>query len=537
MASIIVDNKKSGKYLRIVESYRDEEGKSRVKTLYNLGKLENYSAASLKRIGERLYVLGGGELKDLLGEGIHEEGRYNYGYYLIYAKVMRYYGLDRLLERIGKRKRLSYSLYQAVMLMLLERLHDPASKRSNYFNQQEYLGLEQVALQHLYRSLDYLSAHNGLIQQQIFQTGRDLFNQQLDVVFYDVTTFYFESSVEQEGKLRQKGFSKDGKIGDTQVVFAMLIDRYKQPIGYKLYAGNTFEGHTYQDMVAALKKEYQIERIVLVADRGMMSKDNLKIVGEQGYEFIMGERLKSLPATVQQKLLKLDDYQHEWISTAAEPVKVRYTLLEHEGRKLIATYSEKRAEKDRKEREEKIRKAEKLLKHPSQLKKKARHYFLKNEQGEAYVLDTEKIRQSQRYDGFLCIAYRARDLTHEQVLDHYHHLFQIEHSFRTFKSYLETRPMFHWTDERIAGHICLCYIAYALLNCLKLKLEKKRTPMSEGQIRKVLDKMQVSLIRQKDQFYYLRSKQSEQTTHLLKAVGEKGLPDLISKDQIIKHLR
>jgi transposase len=317
----------------------------------------------------------------------------------------------------------------------------------------------------------------------------------------------------------------------------MLIDRYKQPIGYKLYAGNTFEGHTYQDMVTSLKKEYQIERIVLVADRGMMSKDNLKIVGEQGYEFIMGERLKSLPATVQQKLLKLEDYHHEWISTAADPVKVRYVLLEHEGRKLIATYSEKRAEKDRKEREEKIKKAEKLLKHPSQLKKKARHYFLKNEQGEAYVLDTEKIRQSQRYDGFLCIAYRARDLTHEQVLDHYHHLYQIEHSFRNFKSYLETRPMFHWTDERIAGHICLCYIAYAFLNCLKLKLDKKRTPMSEGQIRKVLDKMQVSLISQRDQQYYLRAKQSEQTANLLKAVGEKGLPDLISKDQIIRYLR
>lgn len=238
--------------------------------------------------------------------------------------------------------------------------------------------------------------------------------------------------------LRQKGFSKDGKIGDTQVVFAMLIDRYKQPIGYKLYAGNTFEGHTYQDMVTALKKEYQIERIVLVADRGMMNKDNLKIIGEQGYEFIMGERLKSLPATVQQKLLCLDDYQHEWISTAAEPVKVRYMLLEHEGRKLIATYSEKRAEKDRKEREEKLHKAEKLLKHPSQLKKKAHHYFLKNEQGEAYVMDTDKIRRSQRYDGFLCIAYRAKNLTHEQVLDHYHHLFQIELGVKRIPSALSS---------------------------------------------------------------------------------------------------
>ncbi|MFP4091198.1 MAG: hypothetical protein ACLFT3_12900 [Cyclobacteriaceae bacterium] len=90
MASIIVDNKKSGKYLRIVESYRDEQGKSQVKTLYNLGRLDNYSAASLRRMGERLYVLGGGDLKGLLGEGICEEGRYNYGYYLIYAKIIRY---------------------------------------------------------------------------------------------------------------------------------------------------------------------------------------------------------------------------------------------------------------------------------------------------------------------------------------------------------------------------------------------------------------------------------------------------------------
>lgn len=212
-------------------------------------------------------------------------------------------------------------------------------------------------------------------------------------------------------------------------------------------------------------------------------------------------------------------------------------LLEHEGRKLIATYSEKRAEKDRKEREEKLRKAEQLLKKPSQLKKKALHYFLKNEQGETYVLDAEKIKQSQRYDGFLCIAYRAKDLTHEQVLDHYHHLYQIEHSFRTFKSYLETRPMFHWTDERIAGHICLCYMAYALLNHLKLRPDKQRTPMSEQQMRKALDQMQVSLIRQQDQFYYLRSKQSENTAHLLKAVAEKGLPDLISKDQIIRYLQ
>jgi len=132
-----------------------------------------------------------------------------------------------------------------VLLLLVERLNDPCNKRSSFFHQNEYLGLPAVPLQHLYKSLDYLANHNRLIQQCIHQTGRNLFNQQLDVVFYDVTTFYFDSEVEKEEALRQKGFGKDGKVGKTQVVFEMLIDKYKQPIGYQLYRGDQWEGKTY----------------------------------------------------------------------------------------------------------------------------------------------------------------------------------------------------------------------------------------------------------------------------------------------------
>jgi hypothetical protein len=260
MASIIIDKKKSGDYIRIVESYR-ENGKPKTRTLYTLGRVDGFSPGSLKKMGQRLYVLGGGDLKDLLGESVQEEGRYNYGFYLIYQKVFAHYGLDRLVDRIGKRAKLSYSLSQVVLFLLLERLNDPCSKLGSYHHQEEYLGLPQVQLQHIYRSLDYLADHSKLIQQAIFHTGRDLFNQQLDVVFYDVTTFYFESEVEKPESLRQKGFSKDGKIGSTQVVFAMLIDRNKQPIGYRLYSGDTWEGYTYEQMINSLKKEYMIEKV------------------------------------------------------------------------------------------------------------------------------------------------------------------------------------------------------------------------------------------------------------------------------------
>ena len=240
--------------------------------------------------------------------------------------------------------------------MLLERLNDPCSKLGSYHHQEEYLGLPQVQLQHIYRCLDYLADHSKLIQQAIFYTGRDLFNQQLDVVFYDVTTFYFESEVEKPESLRQKGFSKDGKIGSTQVVFAMLIDRNKQPIGYRLYSGGTWEGYTYEQMINSLKKEYMIEKVILVADRGMLNTDNIQATEDNGYEFIMGERLKVLPQAIQRQLIDLQQYEHEWISTSSDPIRVRFRVIEYKDRKIIGTFSARRAEKDRIEREEKLRK-------------------------------------------------------------------------------------------------------------------------------------------------------------------------------------
>ena len=144
-----------------------------------------------------------------------------------------------------------------------------------------------------------------IIQQQIFTTGRNLFNQKLDVVFYDVTTFYFESEVEKEGELRQMGFGKDGKIGNTQILFCMMIDRDKNPIGYRIFKGDTYEGHTFEKALEDLTKQYQIDKIIVVADRGMLSKNNLQITTDKGYEFIIGERLKTLPKAIQNPLLDL----------------------------------------------------------------------------------------------------------------------------------------------------------------------------------------------------------------------------------------
>jgi transposase len=538
MSFLKVERKSSGTYLRILESYRDSHGQVRHRIVHSLGKVEDYTPEQLRQIGIRLYELGGGDIKALLEGNIEEAGRYNYGYYQIYRKAFEYYQLDDLLRRIAKRGKVSFDLDSAVMLMLLERLQEPCSKRSNYVNQLDYAGLEPVYLQHLYRALDKLAADNKLIQQQIFTTGRDLFNQTLDVVFYDVTTLYFESEKEYPGNLRQKGFSKDGKIGQTQILFCMLIDADMYPVGYQIFHGNTFEGHTLPHAIAQLKKDYNINKIIIVADRGMIGKKNIAAITGNGYEFIVGERLKNLPAAIQTRLLNTDNYNQTWVydDASGEPIALQYYVTRHNNKTLIATYSKNRAAKDKQEREQKLKTADTLLKNPSLIKKKASRYFIKQQSKDTYELDSEKIKQNEKYDGLLAIATNTANLTHQQVLEQYKQLFKIEHAFRTFKSHLETRPIFHWTNKRIEGHICLCYIAYTLHHWILKKLCDFPIPVTETILRKMLDSMQVSLIQHNDKKIYLRSAQQPYEVKLQQALGIKPLPPILAKDSLANYL-
>ena len=155
----------------------------------------------------------------------------------------------------------------------------------------------------IYRSLDYLYENQEPIKQLIYSKGRNLFNQKLDLVFYDVTTFYFDSDVEDG--FREKGFGKDGKIGNTIVAFGLLIDQNKQPVGYEVYHGKQYEGHTFSDAITRLKEKYQIDKVICVADTGMMNQDNLEEVQEAEYEYIFGERLKNLAQGIQNEILEL----------------------------------------------------------------------------------------------------------------------------------------------------------------------------------------------------------------------------------------
>jgi transposase len=530
MAYLRREKKKDKIYLSICENYRDAKGKVARRVLHNIGNVDSIGEASLERIASQLLSL----LKKPIPTFITKELlRVNYGFsHVLYACLQRY-GLVSYFNRLSKKHKLSYDLLSPILLMLCDRINDPLSKLGSYNVQQEYYGIKEIELHQIYRSLDYLAKYNEAIQSHIYQYNRDLFNYALDVVFFDVTTFYFDSAVVKENELRQLGFGKDGKIGKTQLVFSLLIDKNKMPIGFEIFNGKQFEGHTFEKAINQLKTKYNIGKVIVVADSGMMNKGNIALFDKENnaeqYEYIVGDRLKNLPHVTKEFLINKENYTTTITTDKDNPIKI--CVVNQANKTIIGTWSAKRAAKDKYERDQKVKKAEVLLKNQSQLKKKPRNYYLKTTDEIKYEIDTQRIADDEKYDGYKAIATNTKTITNEEVLEQYSYLYQIEHSFRTFKSFLETRPMYHWTDERIKGHLVMCYISFVILRFLQ-----EKTEMTEQQLRKTLSKMQLSKIENEKELFWLRSANSNEINIVNHKLNLKIIPDTISQTNIKKYI-
>jgi hypothetical protein len=529
MAFLRSEKKKSGTYLRIMQSYR-EGGKARQRTLYSLGKLEDYTADQLENIARKLMELAGRDLSELVGGTFQEQGRYNYGYAQVLHELWSVFGLDVLMNRIKRSSRVSIDIERVLILMIAERMNDPCSKRGVYFHQSDYLGFgEEIPLHHLYRTLDVLSDREEQIKQYLFSRKRSLFSSVLDVVFYDVTTLYFDSQVEQEDALRQKGYSKDGKAHKTQIVLGLLVDKARNPITYQIYQGNTYEGATMMDALRKMKKHFTIDQVVVVADSAMIDKNNRDFMVDRGIDYIIGDSIKTLGKAITEKLIDKDNHQAIDGATAQS---FTYTEQMHKGRRIICTWSTKRARKDAHQRQVLIDKAQKWLDNPAKYnqvtKRGAGRFITTSGDGQPIELNTAKMEADARYDGFKAIA-TTTDLTVAEVLAKYHDLFEVEHSFRALKSQLEIRPLFHWTDKRIKGHVCMCFMAYTFINHLR-----NTTAMQYDDIIRTIDRMQVSdvLDPQTGKRFYMRAKVCEQQQLISTKLGLRVLNDTMPQSTI-----
>ena len=184
MAFLRVENKKSGTYLRIVESYKDK-GKPKHKTLHSLGKVEDYPPSQLESIAKKLLECAGLNMKDIVADSFEEVARVNYGYALVIKAIWKLFNMNEFVAKVNIRSKVKFDWMQSLQVMVSERINDPVSKRQTYFNQEEYIGFgdQDMDLQHFYRTMDLLSTHQELLKEHLFVQQQNLFSQELDVVF------------------------------------------------------------------------------------------------------------------------------------------------------------------------------------------------------------------------------------------------------------------------------------------------------------------------------------------------------------------
>jgi len=484
---------KGYEYIKLVESFR-ESGTTKHRVLFNFGRADviRKDEGFLKIVNRLCEVVKSSpDIVKLdasfLDEGGEEADLLNYGY-IPYLKLWQELGIEDCLEEVEYCTKLTFSLPRTVFLMVCQHLLSPMSKLATFQRQSRYFNMPEIPLHQMYRALEYLSQEKDEIEKGLFDYNYIRTNKTVEVVFYDLTTLHFESQLSDE-ELREFGFSKAGKYNEVQVMLGLIIDANGLPVGYELLKGNTYEGHTIDDVLKKIQKRFKISRVIIVADRGLNNKDALNKIKEAGCGYIMAAKIKGSSAKFQKKIFEEDGFVP--VCNKERELEFKYKVMPHEnvfedenGEKhilqenIVVTYSPNRAKKDVADRERMVVKAERLLDEPSLIaatnKRGGRKYVNQtNEDKEkpTYSLAVEKIEKDALFDGYYAIQTSEKAMSASEVMNAYHTLWKIEESFRIMKSTLEIRPVYHSSPERIKGHFVVCFLAFLLERKMELLIK------------------------------------------------------------------
>lgn len=537
---------KGNEYLNIIETYRDGK-KVKQKVIANLGRVDKLKIGSIEKLSQKLLeiVESSKSVNQSSVPNIEELDRYNYGY-IVYRKIWDRYKLDEILDKLIEDIDIKYDFKSVIFSMVVDRLIKPKSKLALIENREDYLNInDKLQLNHIYRSLDILAENKIAIEEALFNQNKTLFNISTDIVFYDVTTFYYESK--NENDLKKFGYSKDGKFGDVQVVMGLLIDKNGLPIGYELFSGNTFDSKTMVKVLDNLKGKFNLENVVIVADRGLNSKINLKYIKDAGYDYLMAVSIKSLNKKMKDIILDKQSYTNILATQDSKDGLYAYKTEEYENivkyeeettnpdtgeitikkqeiklkEKFICTYTDKRARKDNYDRGRGLDKANKIIQEnqKSSLTSTRSHkkYIKKQTEDDnckdfTMGMDWMKIKEQQRYDGFYAITTSKLELDPLEVISNYRNLYKIEDSFRVLKSTFNTRPIYHYKEKRIEAHFIVCFIAFMLERDLEIRLKKSKSftkyTITPDRIRDALNSLEVSKIKIDNKILYMKSNHS-----------------------------
>lgn len=393
-------------------------------------------------------------------DDIKEESRIVEGVHDV-AGVM----FDQMYADLFKSKRAQECLRDVVLARLVYPCskHQAQKKLLKHFDKLH-------SLDSIYRMMDELYPKIGEVKKRTFEKTKTLFPEKIDLLFFDVTTLYFESVEVDE--LRNFGYSKDHRFNTTQVVLALATNQDGLPIGYELFSGNHAEVGTLVAAIQSWKKLFDIDSVCFVGDRAMFTHKNIELLEAHQYHYIIAAKLKALPEKLQEKILE-DQYYRPGL------LKKELAWLgefEYQNARLIVSYKTKRALKDQKERQQLLNKIEKALGknkkgHPAKFISNAGvKKFLTKDQNAIVTLDQEKIDKAAQWDGLHGVITNIAEDSAESIIARYARLWVIEESFRINKHTLEMRPIFHFKPERIQAHIAICYMTFSVLRHLQYRV-------------------------------------------------------------------
>lgn len=480
--------KKSGQYqyLQIVEN-RKEAGKVRQQVIATIGRMDQLQAKgrietlirSLSRFSEQALLIISGK------SDISADSK-SIGPVLIFERLWQESGIQTAVRRLLDERKFEFDVERAIFLSVLHRLMISGSDRFCDKWRRDYLisGMDELQLHHFYRAMSFLGEelsdqmdamdfsprrNKDLIEEMLFSANRHLFTE-LDLVFFDTTSIYFEGRGGQT--LGQKGYSKDHRPDLNQMVVGAVLNEKGRPICCEMWPGNTADVTTLSPQADRLRHRFGIKKICVVADRGMISQDNLEGLKEGRISFILGVRMRRVKEVNVDVLSRAGRYREVYPEssdrTKPAPLKVKEVI--HNGKRYIVCLNERQARKDAADRQAIIESLEEQLKKgaKSLVGNKGYRKYLKVEKNSARI-DMDKVEAEARFDGKWVLT-TDMNLSAEAVALKYKELWQVERVFRDMKSMLATRPVYHQNDAAIAGHVFCSFLALVLRKELEERL-------------------------------------------------------------------
>jgi transposase len=526
--------KKSGprRYLQIVENRREGK-KTRQKVIATLGRMDKLEERgqlesllrSASRFTEALMVISAhknGESLEVASQRI--------GPAMIF---------ERLCKELLAGRRFGFSVERAIFLTVLHRLMDPGSDRQADRWREEYRieGVSALQLHHLYRAMAWLGEElpmadqcemtrfsarrrKDVIEEELFTRRRDLFSG-LDLVFFDTTSIYFEGNGGET--VGEYGNSKDHRPDCKQMVVGAVLDQEGNPVCCEMWPGNAADVKSLIPVVDRLRKRFGIGQVCIVADRGMISRETITELesGERGWKYILGARMRKHKEVREEVLSVAGRYRvvlpKSKSKKAPAPLKVKDVVID--GRQYVVCVNEDQAHKDAADREAILRALREKLKQgdKSLVGNKGYRKYLKTA-GKGFRIDEQKVAEEARYDGKWVLRTNT-DLSTEQVALKYKQLWRIESLFRTMKSILGTRPVYHKRDETILGHVFCSFLSFVLIKELQNRAGQKGYELEWGDVIRDLNRLQEIEIEQGDKRFLLRTNAQGTCGKVFQAAG------------------